>query len=53
MYFRKIRKLKATPRLISCSVTQLCLILFDPMDCSMLGFPVRHHILELVQTPVH
>ena len=23
------------------SVTQLCLTLFDPMDCSTLGFPVH------------
>ena len=26
------------------SVTQQCLILCDPMDCSMLGFPVLHHL---------
>ena len=36
-----------------CSVTQLCLILSDPMDCIMLGFPILHHFLELVQTRVH
>ena len=30
------------------SVTQFC-----PMDCSTLGFPVRHQLLELVQTHVH
>ena len=25
----------------------------DPMDCSMLGFPVLHHLPELAQTLVH
>ena len=36
-----------------CSVTQLCSTLCDPMDCSMPGFPVLHHLLELAQTHVH
>ena len=36
-----------------CSVTQLCLTLFDPMDCSMPGFPIFHHLRELVQIHVH
>ena len=31
------------------SVTQSCLTLCDPMDCSMPGFPVLHYILELAQ----
>ena len=35
------------------SVTQLCLTLCDPMDCSMPGFPVHHQLLELAQTHVH
>ena len=35
------------------SVAQLCLTLCNPMDCSMLGFPVYHHILEFVQSHVH
>ena len=35
------------------SVTQLCLTLCDPMDCSMPGFPVLHYLLELAQTQVH
>ena len=35
------------------SVTQLCLTLCDPMDCSTPGFPVLHHLLELAQTHVH
>ena len=36
-----------------CSVAQLCLSLCDPMDCSMPGFPVLHHLLEAAQTHVH
>ena len=36
-----------------CSVTQLCLTLWNPMDCSTPGFPVLHHLLELAQTHVH
>ena len=36
-----------------CSVARLCLTLYDPMDCSMLGFPVHHQLLELTQTHVH
>ena len=36
-----------------CSVTQSCLILCNPIDCSMPGFPVLHHHLELAQTHAH
>ena len=35
------------------SVTQSCLTLCHPMDCSMSGFVVLHHLLELAQTHVH
>ena len=35
------------------SVPQSCVILCDPMDCSTLGFPVHHLLLELTQTHVH
>ena len=35
------------------SVTQSCLTLCDPMDCSTPGFPVHHQLLELAQTHVH
>ena len=38
---------------IYCSVAQLCLTLYDHMDCSTPDFPVVHHLLELVQTHVH
>ena len=35
------------------SVAQLCPTLCDAMDCSMLGFPVPHHLPELAQTHVN
>ena len=35
------------------SVTQFCLTLFNPMDCSTPGFPVHHHLPELTQTHAH
>ena len=35
------------------SVTQSCLILCDPMDCSTSGFSVHRQLLELAQTHVH
>ena len=35
------------------SVTQLCLTLCDPMDCSTPGSPVHHQLLELTHTHVH
>ena len=35
------------------SVTQSCLTLCDPMDCSTLGFPVHHQLPEFTQTHVH
>ena len=34
-------------------VAQSCLTLCEPMDCSMPGFPVLHHLSELAQTHVH
>ena len=36
-----------------CSVTQSCPNLCGPMDCSMPGFPVLQHLLELAQTHIH
>ena len=35
------------------SVSQLGLILCDPMDCSTPGCSVHHQLLELAQTHVH
>ena len=41
-------------RICSCfSVAQLCLTLHDPMDCSMPGSSVLHHLLEFVQIHVY
>ena len=39
--------------MLCCSVVQLCLTLYDPMDCSMPGLPVLHYRLKLAQTHVH
>ena len=36
-----------------CSVAKTCLILCNPMDCSMSGFPVLHSLPEFAQTHVH
>ena len=35
------------------SVTQLCLTLCDPMNCSTPGLPVHHQLLEFTETHVH
>ena len=39
--------------LLCCSAAQSCPTVCDPKDCSMPGFPVLHHLLELAQTHVH
>ena len=36
-----------------CSVAKLCLILCDPVDCSMPGFSVLYSLPEFAQTRVH
>ena len=43
---------KSYGQLVS-SVTQSCLTLCDPMDCSTPGFPVHHQLPEFAQTHVH
>ena len=35
------------------SVSQLCLTLCNPMNCSTPGLPVHHQLLEFTQTHVH
>ena len=35
------------------SVTQLCLIVCNPMNCCTPGFPVHHQLLEIIQAHVH
>ena len=37
----------------SCSVTQLCLTLCDPVNSSTSGFPTLYYLTEFVQTHVH
>ena len=49
---RVLQKMSQENNQISSSV-QSCLILWDPMDCSMPGFPVHHQLWELAQTHVH
>ena len=39
--------------LVHCSVAKSCPTLWDPMDCSMPGFHVLHHLPEFAQTHVH
>ena len=36
-----------------CSVAQSCPTLRDPMDCSMPGLPVLHHLPEFAQVHVY
>ena len=36
-----------------CSAAQLRPTLCDPVDCSMPGFPVHHHLPQLTHTHVH
>ena len=35
------------------SIAQSCLTLFDPIDCSMPGFPAHHQLLEFTQIHVY
>ena len=43
----------AHPLPVFSSVTQSCLTLCDPINCSTPGFPVHHQLLEPTQTHVH
>ena len=36
-----------------CSVTKSCPALWNPMDCSMPGFPVLHYVPDFAQIHVH
>ena len=49
------RKPKCNPCWVTLIIVavQSCPTLCDPMDGSMSGFPVLHHLLEFVQTHVH
>ena len=35
------------------SVAQSCPTLCNPMDCSMLGLPLHHQLLQFTQTHIH
>ena len=48
LHFLSLQKLKKY-----CLVIQSCLTLYDPMDCSMPGLLVLHHLPELAQIHVH
>ena len=39
----------STLNLCCCSVAKSCLTLCDPLDCSTPGFPVLHHLPELLK----
>ena len=54
MFIMKNFKMKKTLNKDSfSSVTQSCLTLCDPMNCSMPGLPVHHQLPEFTQTHVH
>ena len=36
-----------------CSAAKSCLTLCDSMNCSMVGSPIFHYLLEFVQIYVH
>ena len=41
------------PECCCCSVAKLCLIPYDPRNCSTPGFPILHYLPEFAQTHVH
>ena len=43
------QRLRCESAIFCCSVTQSCPTLCDPMDCSTPGFPVLHHLPELLK----
>ena len=51
-YLQQLHFLYTTCQSISL-ISQSCLTLCNPMDCSTPGFPVPHQLLELAQTHVH
>ena len=44
--------LSLLPPVWCCLLTESCLTLCDPVDCSIPGFPVLHYLPEFVQTYV-
>ena len=52
-YILNIRAVIGFSSVRFCSVTQSCLTLCDPTNCSMPGLPVHHQLQEPTQTHVH
>ena len=50
---RKYNSRTPLTSVLSCSVTQSCLTLCDPVDCSTTSFPVLHCLPEFEQAHVH
>ena len=50
---KSIRKIQRKDCCCCCSVNKLCLTLCNPLNCSIPGFPVLHHLPEFAQTHVH
>ena len=50
---RWINRHKNSIHCCCCSVTQSCLTLCDPVECSIPAFPVLHYLPEFAQTHVH
>ena len=48
--YNKVKHDKIGMPICCCSVTKLCLILCNPIDCSTPGFPVLHYLPEFVKT---
>ena len=53
MYFIYFTNSYNNPSVQFSSVTQSCLTLCDPMDCSTPGLPVHHQLPESTETHVH
>ena len=59
--YAQLRKSELTFLIVKCfsissqfsSVTQSCLTLCDPRNCSMPGLPVHHQLLEFTETHIH
>ena len=49
----EVRLINLSPSVQFSSIVQSCPTLWDPMDCSMLGFPVHHQLPDLAQTQVN
>ena len=57
VFLRHTGEIRSLTRLTNkpyrCSAVKLCPTICNPMDCSMPGFPVLHHLPEFAQTHVH